>query len=208
MLAIICPTTPSYTQEFVPDCSDGNEKILWPYYEDISLYYRCQGVGNPVLASCPYNMVFNFRSQACSGCNLYLAAPACSELLLASGKKPSCVTIPPTATTSAPATTRPTTATTPTPGPVANCPAIKAYTETFTPTCTGKDVNLLWPNYANPSEYYFCLGEGQPRLQTCVYKMYFNFHLQSCTNCDSYIPTPKCSELSSFSQGKIVCQKI
>ncbi|TMW47636.1 hypothetical protein DOY81_007284 [Sarcophaga bullata] len=205
LLAIVCPTTPIYKQELVPDCLGANENVLWPSYEDISSYFRCQGVGNPVLASCPYKMVFNFRQQRCTGCNEYDPAPACSDLKLATGK-PKCVTLT-LPTTVPPPATKPTTTTTTTPGPVPNCPAIKAYTETFTPTCSGRDQTILWPNYANPSEYYRCLDD-ELQLVTCAYKMYFNFYQQRCTNCEDYLPTPDCKNMSSYAQNKVVCQKI
>lgn len=187
--AFVCPTTPVYNEKISNLCSAGQLNVLWPNFENVNQYYRCQGAGNAVLDNCFPNTIFDFSQQKCARCEDYVPAPACKELK----NNIKCESFTPV-TTKAPDNA------------VAFCYDLAQYTTTFVPNCKGNDVYMHWPNYKNLTSYYWCQGQYNAQLKDCAVGTYFNYYAQICTDCKSYVAAPVCEKLP-FDKSN-TCEKI
>ncbi|XP_011195432.1 peritrophin-55 [Zeugodacus cucurbitae] len=81
----------TYTTQLKPACDLNDIYIKWPNYANLSTYYTCFGVGNPVLTPCPSGEYFTYVYQQCNYCNQYIPAPPCENLK--TQNPPNCVPI-------------------------------------------------------------------------------------------------------------------
>ncbi|XP_037819348.1 peritrophin-55-like [Lucilia sericata] len=82
-----------YTSTFTPKCVGNDIYRLWPNYNDVEKYYRCQAAYVPKIEKCPTGTYFNYYAQACTDCSAYVAAPACEKLISQADKLNKCVQI-------------------------------------------------------------------------------------------------------------------
>nr|AAC70784.1 peritrophin-30 precursor [Lucilia cuprina]AAD31510.1 peritrophin-30 [Lucilia cuprina] len=188
-LALVCPTTPKYNQKINNLCvAEKDLKVVWPDYTNVSNYYICQGLGNPVLQNCFPNTIFSFYQQKCTKCDKYVPAPHCKDL-----KNAKCEDFAP----SVPEVTT----------TISPC-MLPVYTHTFVPTCEGNDIYRLWPNYKNVEKYYWCQAPYMPVIKDCPKGTYFNYYAQSCTDCLAFVEAPDCNKLMKQEGKPNKCVKI
>ncbi|XP_061402151.1 peritrophin-55 [Musca vetustissima] len=125
-------TVPAYDTTLELACQGSELEYLWPNYENVQQYYRCQGAGNPVVLNCPGNTYFSFVLQSCVSCDQYIPSQYCETLKI--DKNSTCVPIAaetPKPTTSSTTSTTTTTTTTTTKKPAQTTPPVE---ENTTPT--------------------------------------------------------------------------
>lgn len=59
-----------------PACATEEDlKVLWPNYDDITLFSQCTSFGNYVSQTCPKGTVFNFQAQVCGWPHQWINLP-------------------------------------------------------------------------------------------------------------------------------------
>ncbi|KAM7361965.1 peritrophin-55-like [Cochliomyia hominivorax] len=191
VVAVKCPNTPVYNAKIDETslCKGNDINFLWPNYENVTQYYRCQGEANPILEQCPISYsIFDFVQQKCSRCERYIPTPECK--VLETKAKIKCTKFTPS-----------------TPTEVCDKKdAYKDYKQKLDIACVGSQMYTLWPNYANVNSYIMCKGLYNPISYSCPPEIpFFNFYQQECTSCSKFMPALECSSILPKDAKNLKC---
>lgn len=82
-----CENLISFEKKFTPTCKGNDTYTYWPYYSKNSTevgrkYYWCptKDYKEAKDLECPTDKYFNFYTQSCVDCSLYVPPPPCEEL--------------------------------------------------------------------------------------------------------------------------------